>query len=100
MKVQYFPETDMLSIVLAHTPYESAGAEDTNDPDVVLHYDAAHCITEIEIEHASRRVDLDLLRRGVSYEEHVNPKAIRERTGLSQAEFADRLGISVRTLQN
>ena len=100
MKVQYFPETDMLSIVLARAPYESAGAGDTGDPDVVLHYDTANCIAEIEIEHASRRVDVHLLRKGVSYEEHMNPKAIREGIGLSQAEFADRLGISVRTLQN
>ena len=100
MKVQYFPETDMLSIVLAPTPYEAAGAEDTGDPDLVLHYDAANRIAEIEIEHASKRIDIDLLKKGVHYEEHIDPRAIREGAGLSQAEFAARLGISVRTLQN
>ncbi len=33
------------------------------------------------------------------YPERVNVKAIRSRSGLSQAQFADRYGFSVRTLQ-
>ena len=100
MKVQYFPEMDMLTLVLARMPYESAGAEDTSDPDVVLHYDVQNRIAEIEIEHASDRVDVAFLRSGLAYEENLNPKAIREQTGLSQAAFAERLRISKRTLQN
>ncbi len=69
MKVEYFPETDTLSIVLARTPYESGGAEDAGDPDVLLHLDRDGRVAEVAIEHASKRVDLTEVRRMISFEE-------------------------------
>ena len=36
----------------------------------------------------------------VTFLREPDPRAIRERLGLTQQEFADRLGVSVRTLQN
>ena len=69
MKIEYHPQDDMLVIVFARTPYRAEGAEDTADPDVVLHYDTANRVAEIEIAHASERIDLAELRRLVSFEE-------------------------------
>ena len=68
MRVEYFPDTDTLSIVFAATPFIPNG-EDTTDPDVTLLYDDKHRIAEILIEHASKRLDLAELRRKVSFEE-------------------------------
>ena len=55
MKVQYYPETDSLYIDLAERP----GA-DTQEvtPGVVLDFDAEGKLAGIEIDHASRTVDL------------------------------------------
>ena len=68
MKVEYFPDTDTLSIVFAAGPFVPEG-EDTTDPDVTLLYDNENRIAEIVIEHASKRIDLSELRRKVSFEE-------------------------------
>lgn len=68
MRVEYFPETDTLSIIFAADPFEAEG-EDTNDPDVLLLYDEQHRIAEIVIEHASGRVDLGEIRRRIGFEE-------------------------------
>lgn len=69
MKIEYHPDDDMLVIVLARTPYEPGGAEDTNDPDVVLHYDRDNRLAEIEIAHASQRADVEEIRRQIGFEE-------------------------------
>ncbi len=45
------------------------------------------------------RGEIDLPVRYVEVPESVNVKAIRERSGLSQSEFARRYGISSRSLQ-
>lgn len=68
MKIEYFPESDMLSITLVRTPYESAGGVDTDDPDIVLHYDSERRLAEIEVSHASDRTDLDEIRRRIGFE--------------------------------
>lgn len=59
----------MLSITLARTPYEVGTGEDTNDADVTLLCDTEGRLAEIEVASASRRVDLDEMRRMVSFEE-------------------------------
>lgn len=58
MKVQYYPETDTLYIDLAERP----GA-DTQEvaPGVVLDFDAEGRLVGIEIDHASKVVDLSHL---------------------------------------
>ena len=55
MKVQYYPETDSLYIDLAERP----GA-DTQEiaPGVVLDFDADSRLVGIEIDHASKMVNL------------------------------------------
>ncbi len=74
MKIEYFPETDTLSITFAAGPFTADG-EDTADPDVLLLYDrnahseSKHQLAEIVIEHASERIDLGELRRKISFEE-------------------------------
>ena len=68
MKVEYFPDTDTLSIVFAAGPFTPEG-QDTQDPDVTLLYDEDNRIAEIIIEHASTRTDIAELRRKVSFEE-------------------------------
>lgn len=74
MTVEYFPEHDMLTITLARTPYEDAGATEVQ-PGIVLHFDREGRLAEIEIEEASRRVDLNELRRRYSFEEIVPAEA-------------------------
>jgi uncharacterized protein YuzE len=73
MKIEYFPQTDTLSILLLHMPGSVEG-EDTNDPDVTLLLDDDNRIAEIVIEHASRRTDLDDIRKRIGYEEIVGAK--------------------------
>jgi uncharacterized protein YuzE len=68
MKVQYFPETDQLRIVLRDCRYEPRG-EDTNDPDVTLLYDDERRLSEIEVAHASERVNLEELNAANVFEE-------------------------------
>jgi uncharacterized protein YuzE len=73
MKIEYFPQTDTLSILLLHMPGSVEG-EDTNDPDVTLLLDNENRIAEIVIEHASRRTDLADIRKRIGYEEIVGAK--------------------------
>lgn len=61
MKVEYFPDTDTLSILLIDKPTNVEG-EDTRDPDITLLYDGANRLAEIIIEHASQRTDLAEIR--------------------------------------
>jgi putative transcriptional regulator len=103
VRFQYHAETDMLSMVLVETPYQSDGAEDTHDPDIVLHYRADGRLAEIEIEHASTKVDLGAMRKSPVFEDSrsdLDVRSIREKLGLTQADFADSLGVSVGSVQN
>jgi uncharacterized protein YuzE len=55
MKIQYFPDTDTLSIRLNDTPsVESAEIA----PDVVVDFDEAGGVVGLEIDLASSKVDL------------------------------------------
>lgn len=79
MQIEHHPDTDMLNITFVPVPYEPRGAEETEDSDVVIHYDVDGRIAEIEIEHASERVDIDEMRRKVSFEEvREEPEVVRE----------------------
>lgn len=55
MKIQYFPETDTLSIRLNDTP--SVESEEIA-PDVVIDFDEAGGVVGVEIDLASTKVDL------------------------------------------
>ncbi len=55
MKIQYFPETDTLSIRLNEQP--SIESEEIA-PDVVIDFDAAGGVVGLEIDLASSKVDL------------------------------------------
>jgi uncharacterized protein YuzE len=74
MKIEYYAETDSLSIVFTRAPGASVG-EDSSDDDVTIFYgedrgSASRApIVEILIEHASERVDLSEMRRHFSFEE-------------------------------
>ncbi len=58
MKVQYYPETDTLYINLAERP--GADAQEVA-PGVVLDFDAEGRLVGIEIDHASKTVNLSHL---------------------------------------
>lgn len=55
MKIQYFPETDTLSIRLNDTP--SLESEEIA-PDVVIDFDEEGGVVGVEIDLASTKVDL------------------------------------------
>jgi uncharacterized protein YuzE len=55
VKIQYFPETDTLSIRLNDTP--SVESEEIA-PDVVIDFDEAGGVVGVEIDLASTKVDL------------------------------------------
>lgn len=55
MRIQYFPETDTLSIRLNDFP--SVESEEIA-PDVVVDFDAAGGVVSLEIDLASTKVDL------------------------------------------
>lgn len=82
MKQEYYSEEDILRIVLVPTPYETGGAEDTDDPDVVIHYDASGRLAEIEIEHASERFSAGEL---ISFPQAVVVDPYQARTKEKQA---------------
>lgn len=103
MTVQYHSPSDILSIVVATAPYASAGAEDTRDPDVTLHYEEGGRLAEVEIEHASARLDLAEARRLPFFSElreELDVRAIRVGLGLSQKGFAQYLNVSLATVRN
>ncbi len=55
MKIQYFPETDTLSIRLNNNP--STESEEVS-PDVVVDFDTNGNVVGLEIDLASTKVDL------------------------------------------
>ncbi|WP_416667326.1 DUF2283 domain-containing protein [Egbenema bharatensis] len=58
MKIQYFPETDTLSIRLNRNP--STESEEIA-PDVVIDFDADGAVVGLEIDLASSKVDMKQL---------------------------------------
>ncbi|MDT0632712.1 helix-turn-helix domain-containing protein [Rubrivirga sp. S365] len=103
MRVLFDPETDMVVVSLVPVPYDAGGAEDTSDPDVVLHYTGDGRLAEVEVARASSRLDLTALRRSPAFEEvhrELDVRAIREGLGLSQDRFAAYLDVSVGTIRN
>lgn len=66
MKVEYFPDTDTLSIIFAARSFEATNDDELGD---VLILRDGERIGEIVIEHASQKVDMAELRRQVSFEE-------------------------------
>ncbi len=58
MRFEYYPETDTLYIELVDR--KGANAEEIA-PDVVADFDEAGALVGLEIDHASRRVDLESL---------------------------------------
>ena len=58
MKVHYYPETDSLYIDLSDRP--SADSREVA-PGIVLDFDNAGQLTGIDIDHASKNVDLSRL---------------------------------------
>ena len=52
------------------------------------------------VKDAGRIVRGEIPASRVFFGDEIDVKAVRERTGLSQAKFALTIGISVRTLQN
>lgn len=66
MTMYYFPDTDTLSIQF---PPPRAEGQDTADPDVLIFFDDANRISEILIENASRRMDLESLRSEPQFKE-------------------------------
>lgn len=66
MKLLYFPDVDVLSIKLPTDRFEG---RDTNDPDVTFFFDTSNRISEILVENASARMDLEKLREEPQFEE-------------------------------
>lgn len=58
MRLSYDPATDSLYIHLAERP--STDSDEVSDG-VVLDYDAAGALVGIDVQHASRRADLERL---------------------------------------
>lgn len=58
MRLDYFPDTDSLYIDLSDTP--SAESREVSEG-VVLDYDAGGNLVGIDIDHASRKIDLTTL---------------------------------------
>ncbi len=79
MKIEYYTETDTLSIVFAAGPFEAIRDDEQSPdgplPDVLILRDGER-IGEIVIEGASGRIDMAELRRQISFEE-VRPDAVR-----------------------
>lgn len=68
MKIEHFPDTDTLSIVLS-TRSGEVSAADANDREIAVLIDGEGRIVEVLIEHASSRTDLDAIRERLSFEE-------------------------------
>lgn len=69
MTVKYYPEVDMLTMALADTPFRQEDVRDTDDPDVLLLYDDQGRLAKIEVSHASKKINLEEMRRKISFEE-------------------------------
>ena len=74
MRLLYFPDGDILSFKFR--PGRDEG-QDTRDPDVTLFFDIENRISEIFVENASKRLDLDELRELDLFEIVTNVQADR-----------------------
>ena len=69
MKAEYWPDHDLLNVTFAQTPYQQAEGEEVREG-IVLMFDDAGRLAEMEIEQASERIDLqEMRRRPLSFEE-------------------------------
>lgn len=94
MRVQYYTDSDMLIIDLSSEP-ATGGGEDVAEG-VVFFYDDNDQIVSIEIDSASRRVDLRDIKK--------NPKNLVDDSGppvivWTLAMLAEEWGLQVRTLR-
>lgn len=88
MKLRFYPDEDMLYLGLADA--ESAEGEEIAEG-VVFHYDADNRIVSIEIDEASRRVNLDDIR---GRSDLVAGQAGPARPVLTTVEVAEKLGVT------
>ncbi len=94
MNVQYFPDSDMLTIDLTEEPATGGGEEIKEG--FLLFYDAQDRLVSIEIEGASRRVDLTALKADPS---HI----VNESEGVQElytvSQLAEHWNLDPRTLR-
>ena len=88
MRLQFYPDEDMLYVGLADVE-SIEGAEVTEG--VVFHYDAEGRLVSIEIDEASRRVNLEDIRRRSDL---VAGAAGPPRRVLTTVEVAEELGVT------
>ena len=72
MKLRYYPDTDSLYIDLAERP--STDSREVT-PGVVLDFDAAGALVGIDIDHASRHLDVSGLEAGAVPVETVGARS-------------------------
>ena len=68
MRIAYYPAVNMLRIELRDGPFQAEG-HPVDDLDTVLYSDEKSRLAEVEVSHASERVDLEALRRHEAFEE-------------------------------
>lgn len=61
MRIKYSADVDVVNIQLVDPPFDYLEGRETDDPDVILHFDTRNRLLEIEVMHASTRLDLDEL---------------------------------------
>jgi len=91
MEVRYYPSTDMLNIELSSA--KSVESEEVHDG-FVFDFDADGRVVSIEVDQASERVNLELIRKDAV----VDEAAIPQGTYYTAAELAERLQVSKQTL--
>jgi len=89
----YFPSTDTLAITLRGVP--AIGGEDV-DEDIVFSYDDEDRLVLIEIESASKRVDLADI---IANPDHVYDGDEEVAEIFTVAEVAEKLGVGSRSIQ-
>ncbi len=91
--IEYWPETDMLTINLSDKP-AGGGGEEISDG-IVLHYDDADKLNYIEISGASELVDLKQIRArpGLVIDEQADPVII-----YTPSAIANKLGVSIESI--
>ena len=91
---RYYPDSDMLTIDLSQAPASGGGADAAEG--VVLLYDEKDRLVGIEIDNASKRVDLTDIKKNPAYivDDSGGPVEI-----LTVAELAERLEVGPRSIQ-
>ena len=83
MKAEYWPDHDLLNVTFAQTPYQQAEGEEVREG-IVLMFDDAGRLAEMEVAQASERIDLQEMRRQLSFEER-RERAPQEAAGDGRA---------------